>query len=213
MVLYANNAANDCVPPPKGNGPPSAAAVQAPASSPSSVCFSSASRSHHSGSSRRTTQPRKRAPYAPSTWNFKGIPDNELTEALARGAAPEAVNFLSNRGKDARLFTIQNLGWIRTAKNVFNLWEANAQSDIIIHDSKEFWRAQYDMKEHDMIDVLEHALGRAAEKHMQPMQPGDVTATFADISRLQALTGYSPQVTIDEGLPRFVDWHRGHYGW
>ncbi len=60
----------------------------------------------------------------------------------------------------------------------------------------------------DMIDVLEHALGRAAEKHMLPMQPGDVTATFADISRLQALTGYAPQVTIDEGLPRFVAWRR-----
>ena len=60
----------------------------------------------------------------------------------------------------------------------------------------------------DMIDVLEHTLGRTAEKHMLPMQPGDVTATFADISRLQALTGYSPQVTIDEGLPRFVAWCR-----
>jgi UDP-glucuronate 4-epimerase len=40
------------------------------------------------------------------------------------------------------------------------------------------------------------------------MQPGDVTATFADISRLKALTGYQPKITIEEGLPRFVDWHR-----
>jgi UDP-glucuronate 4-epimerase len=60
----------------------------------------------------------------------------------------------------------------------------------------------------DMIAVLERALGRTAEKHMQPMQPGDVTATFADISRLKALTGYQPKVTIEEGLPRFVDWYR-----
>jgi UDP-glucuronate 4-epimerase len=60
----------------------------------------------------------------------------------------------------------------------------------------------------DMIDVLEHALGRTAEKHMRPMQPGDVTATFADISRLNALTGYQPKVTIEEGLPRFVAWRR-----
>jgi UDP-glucuronate 4-epimerase len=60
----------------------------------------------------------------------------------------------------------------------------------------------------DMIAVLETALGRTAEKHMQPMQPGDVTATFADISRLKALTGYQPKITIEEGLPRFVDWHR-----
>jgi UDP-glucuronate 4-epimerase len=60
----------------------------------------------------------------------------------------------------------------------------------------------------DMIDVLERALGRATEKHFRPMQPGDVTATFADISRLNALTGYQPKVTIEEGLPRFVAWRR-----
>ncbi len=60
----------------------------------------------------------------------------------------------------------------------------------------------------DMIDVLERALGRTAEKHMLPMQPGDVTSTFADISRLRALTGYQPKVTIEEGLPRFVAWRR-----
>jgi UDP-glucuronate 4-epimerase len=60
----------------------------------------------------------------------------------------------------------------------------------------------------DMIDVLERALGQTAEKHMRPMQPGDVTATFADISRLNALTGYKPKVTLEEGLPRFVAWRR-----
>ncbi|MDB5460216.1 MAG: NAD-dependent epimerase/dehydratase [Caulobacteraceae bacterium] len=60
----------------------------------------------------------------------------------------------------------------------------------------------------DMIDVLEHALGQTAEKRMRPMQPGDVTATFADISRLQALSGYAPRITIEEGLPRFVAWRR-----
>jgi UDP-glucuronate 4-epimerase len=62
----------------------------------------------------------------------------------------------------------------------------------------------------DMIDVLEHALGQTAEKRMLPMQPGDVTATFADISRLQALTGYEPKIAIEEGLPRFVAW-RGQW--
>ena len=60
----------------------------------------------------------------------------------------------------------------------------------------------------DMIEVLEGALGRTAEKRMLPMQPGDVTSTFADVSRLAALTGYAPKVTIEEGLPRFVAWWR-----
>jgi UDP-glucuronate 4-epimerase len=61
----------------------------------------------------------------------------------------------------------------------------------------------------DMIRTLEEALGVVADKQMQPMQPGDVTATYADISRLHALTGYRPKVTLEEGLPRFVHWYRG----
>ena len=63
-----------------------------------------------------------------------------------------------------------------------------------------------------MIEVLEQALGRKAVQVLAPMQPGDVTATCADVSRLKALTGYAPKVTLEEGLPRFVEWYRGYYG-
>lgn len=62
-----------------------------------------------------------------------------------------------------------------------------------------------------MIETLERLLGREAVKQFQPMQPGDVTTTFADVSRLHALTGYHPQVMLEEGLARFVDWYRGFY--
>ncbi len=64
----------------------------------------------------------------------------------------------------------------------------------------------------DMISELERALGREAVKVFEPMQPGDVTRTCADVSRLQALTGWSPTTPIVEGLPRFVAWWRGFYG-
>jgi UDP-glucuronate 4-epimerase len=64
----------------------------------------------------------------------------------------------------------------------------------------------------EMITSLERALGRTAEKVMRPMQPGDVTATYADVSRLNALTGYRPKVMLDEGLARFADWYRSYYG-
>jgi UDP-glucuronate 4-epimerase len=63
-----------------------------------------------------------------------------------------------------------------------------------------------------MIEVLEQAIGKTAEKRFLPMQPGDVCATYADISRLNALTGYRPKVTLEEGLPRFVEWWRAFYG-
>lgn len=64
----------------------------------------------------------------------------------------------------------------------------------------------------DMITTLEAALGREAVKVMRPMQPGDVTATYADISKLNALTGYKPKVTLEEGLGRFVGWWRDYKG-
>jgi UDP-glucuronate 4-epimerase len=63
----------------------------------------------------------------------------------------------------------------------------------------------------EMIETLENALGRKAEKIMRPMQPGDVTATYADVSRLNALTGYKPKVMLAEGLGRFAEWFKGYY--
>lgn len=63
----------------------------------------------------------------------------------------------------------------------------------------------------DMIEALESALGRKAEKIMRPMQPGDVTATYADISKLNALTGYHPKVMLEDGLERFARWYRDFY--
>ena len=64
----------------------------------------------------------------------------------------------------------------------------------------------------DMIGAIETALGREAKKDFLPMQLGDVPATFADVSRLQALCGYQPKVMLEEGIPRFVDWYRAYYG-
>jgi UDP-glucuronate 4-epimerase len=62
-----------------------------------------------------------------------------------------------------------------------------------------------------MITTLEQAVGREAVKIMRPMQPGDVTATYADISKLQSLTGYKPKVKLAEGLNRFAAWYRAFY--
>ena len=63
-----------------------------------------------------------------------------------------------------------------------------------------------------MIETLERALNREAVKIMRPMQPGDVTATYADVTKLHALTGYRPKVLLADGLPRFVDWWHGWNG-
>lgn len=63
----------------------------------------------------------------------------------------------------------------------------------------------------DMIETLERVLGTKATKIKRPMQLGDVTATFADVSRLNAISGYKPKVMLSEGLERCAEWYRSYY--
>lgn len=63
-----------------------------------------------------------------------------------------------------------------------------------------------------MIELIEQACGRTAEKILCPMQPGDVRDTFADISAIQRDLGFAPTTRIDEGVPRFVEWYRAYHG-
>jgi len=58
----------------------------------------------------------------------------------------------------------------------------------------------------DMIATLEKALGAEAEKIMLPMQAGDVTRTYADVSKLERDYGYRPGVSLEDGLKAFADW-------
>jgi len=59
-----------------------------------------------------------------------------------------------------------------------------------------------------LIELLEANLGRRAEIERHPMQPGDVARTYADISKARTKLGYDPQVKIEEGIRRFVEWYR-----
>ena len=63
-----------------------------------------------------------------------------------------------------------------------------------------------------VVDLLEQATGRNALIDPQPMQPGDVKDTFADISAMERDHGFHPNTTIDEGVPRFVEWYREYHG-
>ena len=62
------------------------------------------------------------------------------------------------------------------------------------------------------IGALEAALGRKASLELLPMQPGDVEATEADTSALDAAVGFKPATPVEEGVKRFVDWYCAHYG-
>ncbi len=62
-----------------------------------------------------------------------------------------------------------------------------------------------------LIETLEGALGKKAEKNLLSIQPGDVPATYADVDALIADVGFKPATPIEEGVRRFVEWYRGYY--
>jgi UDP-glucuronate 4-epimerase len=62
----------------------------------------------------------------------------------------------------------------------------------------------------EFIHTLEDLSGEIAIKEMVPPQPGDVVATYADISKAKAKLGFSPKTSLKEGLKDFVRWYLDH---
>jgi UDP-glucuronate 4-epimerase len=62
-----------------------------------------------------------------------------------------------------------------------------------------------------LIETLEKALGKKAEKNLMPIQPGDVPETFANVDDLSRDVGFKPATPIEEGVQRFVEWYRRYY--
>ena len=64
----------------------------------------------------------------------------------------------------------------------------------------------------DMVRILERLLGEEARLELLPPQPGEVPATYADISAIEAALGFRPATPLEEGLHHFVDWFRAYHG-
>jgi UDP-glucuronate 4-epimerase len=64
----------------------------------------------------------------------------------------------------------------------------------------------------EFISEIERALNMKAEKQYLPMQPGDVPATYADISDLSRDAGFEPKTPLSEGIARFIAWYKSYYG-
>jgi UDP-glucuronate 4-epimerase len=60
----------------------------------------------------------------------------------------------------------------------------------------------------ELVRLIEKAAGKTARVRQLPPQPGDVPITCADITKARRLLDYNPQVNIEDGLERFVDWFR-----
>lgn len=63
----------------------------------------------------------------------------------------------------------------------------------------------------DYIHALENALGKKAQYHLMEMQAGDVSSTYADVSRLEKDLGYRPTTSVQEGVNNFVQWYLNFY--
>lgn len=63
----------------------------------------------------------------------------------------------------------------------------------------------------DFIVAIEEELGIEAKKEFYPLQPGDVTTTYADVSDLVSTLGYKPQTKVKDGIKQFVNWYRSYY--
>tara|TARA_B100000900_G_scaffold411924_1_gene432601 strand:- start:1477 stop:2436 length:960 start_codon:yes stop_codon:yes gene_type:complete len=62
-----------------------------------------------------------------------------------------------------------------------------------------------------MIKLLEHAIGKKADIEMAEIQPGDVKQTFADINDSKEKLGYSPKISIEDGIPKFIEWFKNYH--
>ena len=60
----------------------------------------------------------------------------------------------------------------------------------------------------EMVETIENTLGKKAILDIQPMQPGDVDKTYADISKAKSMIGYDPQTNFAEGIKKFVEWYK-----
>ena len=60
----------------------------------------------------------------------------------------------------------------------------------------------------DMIGLLEKELGEKVIVDFQPMQPGDVPESFADITKSEEMLGFKPTTNVDDGISKFIDWYK-----
>ncbi len=63
----------------------------------------------------------------------------------------------------------------------------------------------------DFIGLLESAIGKTAQKEFLPMQAGDVKATYADTSALEAWVGFKPNMPLNVGVDKFVEWYQSYH--
>lgn len=136
-----------------------------------------------------------------------GRPDMALFKFVRAILAGEPID-VYNHGNMARDFTYVD-DIVEGVVRVMGV-PVPASADVVPHRVFNIGRGQ-PVQLVDFIAAIEQATGQVAVRNMMPMQPGDVPVTWADTSALFAATGYRPEVAIEDGVARFVDWYRRYY--
>lgn len=144
-----------------------------------------------------------------------GRPDMALwlfTEAILNG---KPINVF-NHGKMRRDFTyVDDIveGVVRVNDNIPTAGDGESADDSTTKAPYRIYNIgnNQPVELMHMIETLEKSLGVTAVKNMQPMQPGDVPETFADIDALQRDVGFRPDTSIESGIQRFVDWYKSYH--
>jgi UDP-glucuronate 4-epimerase len=97
--------------------------------------------------------------------------------------------------------------------------QADAGYDKAVADTASSWAPYkvFNIGNHDpvplmdFIAAIERHTGKVANKVLMDIQPGDVPATYADVSALESWTGFKPATSIDDGVGRFVAWYRDYF--
>lgn len=128
-----------------------------------------------------------------------GRPDMALflfTDAIINGRPIDVFN----NGNMTRNFTyIADI-----VSGILTVLDANLSYDVVnIGGDKEEKLTRF-------IEVIEQNVGKSAEKNFKPMQPGDVPATVADITKLRKM-GWEPTTRIEKGIENFVNWYKEYF--
>lgn len=149
-------------------------------------------------------------------WGRPDMAPQKFTARIFRGEPIDVYN----QGKMMRDFTyIDDIveGVVRVTDHIATVnatWDANAPapdtSGVAPFRVYNIGRgAPVDLM--DFIATLEKHVGKKAQLNFMPIQPGDVEATWCDVSALESAVGYKPKVTLDDGLRETVAWFRAFY--
>ncbi|MBP6898922.1 MAG: NAD-dependent epimerase [Burkholderiaceae bacterium] len=147
-----------------------------------------------------------------------GRPDMALflfTRAILAGEPIQVFN----HGKMVRDFTYIDDIAAGVVHTLDRPPQADAGYDKVAADTASSWAPyrvfnignQNPVQLMDFISAIERHTGKTAVKELRDIQPGDVPATFADVSELERWTGFHPATPIDEGVGRFVAWYRSYF--